>query len=133
MGLPFHDPATLPQIERAEVLLLPSDYETVPRKPSIPGRVLAHVVGEQAQKVAALWRSLPQAEQMRCHLPRYGVRFLADQFLFEAAICFECSNISIIDNGKHTWATFDGEAPAARELLTLLRSFDRSPQTGGGA
>lgn len=133
MGLPFHDPASLPEIDGVDVLLLPPDYETVPRKPAIPGRVLARLEGEQARRVAVLWRSLPQAEQMRCHLPRYGVRFLADQFLFEAAICFECNNISIIDNGKHTWATFDGEAPPARELLTLLRSFDRSPPTGGDA
>lgn len=57
MGLPIHEPVTLPKIDGVEVLLLPPDYETVPRKPSIPGRVLARLVGEQAQRVAALWRS----------------------------------------------------------------------------
>lgn len=133
MGQPLHDPATLPGIDGVDVLLLPSDYETVPRKLAIPGRALARLVGEQAQQVAALWRSLPPSDQMRCHLPRYGVRFTADQFLFEAAICFECNNISIIDNGEHSWATFDGGSPAARELLSLLRSFDVSSGAGGPA
>ncbi|MCW8138428.1 MAG: hypothetical protein KIT58_05930 [Planctomycetota bacterium] len=58
MSLPDHDPATLPQIDSVEVLLLPSDSETVPRKPPIPGRVLARFDGEQAQHGATLSWSL---------------------------------------------------------------------------
>jgi len=84
--LPYHDPSTLPKIDGVDLALLPPDYEPGSRERSIPSRILARLVGEQAQYVATLWRSFSAAEQMRCHLPRYGLRFLATQFLFEAAI-----------------------------------------------
>lgn len=125
--------ATLPDIDSVEVLRLASDYEPVPRQPSIPGRVLTRLVGEPAHRVASLWRALLEAEPMRCHLPRYGLRFHGPELALEAALCFRCNNVSIIKNGEHAWATFDGEAAAARELLSIMRSFDPSTDAGGKA
>lgn len=126
MPVPVHEFATLPDVDAAEILLVASDYEAFARLSSIPGQVLTRLVGEPARRVAALWRSLPTAEQMRCHMPRYGLRFFAAGLVLEAALCFECNNISIVENGERRWATFDGEAAMARELLSILRSSDPS-------
>lgn len=35
------------------------------------------VAGETAQQIAQLWRQLPPDEQMRCHIPPFGLRFYA--------------------------------------------------------
>jgi hypothetical protein len=114
--------STLPPIDSVEVLVISGDYEPSRRGASIPGNTVAKLTGELAQQVAQLWRSLPDGEQMRCHNPRHGLRFYCgESVLLEAAICFECNNISIIANGRHEWVAFDGQAPSSQRLLAMIR------------
>lgn len=130
MTTPTHNPATLPDTDTIEVVLLNDDYDPAHVTAAIPGRTLARLTGEPAQRAARLWRALPSAEQMRCHMPRYALRFYATGvLLLEAALCFECNNISILRKGRREWATFDGQASPAQELLALLRSHDPSQKS----
>ncbi|ARF55147.1 hypothetical protein [Streptomyces gilvosporeus] len=81
---------------------------------------------DQAQQVWGLILDLPSSEPYRCFLPGWGIRAhsTAEQ-LFEIAFCFRC-------HGARIWAsdlpaeqrhqTFDGESPAAQELLRRFRS-----------
>ena len=44
--------------------------------------------------------ALPDAEQMRCHIPKYGIHINCGGGRFHtAAICWECNNISISNSG----------------------------------
>ena len=79
------------------------------------------VEGELAQEVASLWRQLPYAEQMRCHLPPYALRFWrgADVVL-TASICWRCNNIWITEGAERKYAHFDGEADISQHLFHRL-------------
>ncbi len=80
-----------------------------------------------------LWErmvSLPQAGQMRCHNPRFGIHlnFGRGRF-YTAAICWECNNISISSSGIYSWQMFDGQSVAAKSLLADVRKY--APEADG--
>src|SRR5947209_5250192 len=52
------------------------------------------VEGATALRIAQLWRDLPPGEEARCHIPPFGLRFVADgRVVCEGSICWECNNI----------------------------------------
>lgn len=75
--------------------------------------------GAEAEHIAGLWRELQPAEQKRCHVPPFGLRFYAKgKLLCEASICWRCNNVHGRVNGHELFFEFDGSSPAARHLLT---------------
>jgi len=113
-------PSSLPRIDAVEVVSL---------RGLKPKRVIEYmaaakearrvrVVGAEAQRIAEMWRALPGAEQMRCHVPPFGLRFFAgNELICEASICWRCNNIFGQAGADEVFFEFDGSLAASRELL----------------
>jgi hypothetical protein len=97
---------------------------------AVPGDVVGTWRGENVRVALALIASLPEAEQMRCFTPSYGIRLRAETaVLAEVAFCFQCRNALVL-NAAHTpnllgWFTFDPNSPPAQQLLRLFREYAR--------
>jgi hypothetical protein len=94
---------------------------------AVPGAVVDSWDGEQVDAVLSLVTALPQAEQMRCFVPRYALRLRdAASVLAEIAFCFRCRNGAVVsfESGfvGPEWFTFDPDSPPALRLLSLLRT-----------
>jgi len=93
----------------------------------VPGEVIGRWSSDRVRVVLGLVASLPAAEQMRCFVPRYGIRLRAESLvLAEVAFCFRCRNAMVFPS-EHTpqlpkWLTFDPDSPPAQELLRLFRA-----------
>lgn len=86
------------------------------------------LVGNEAQQIAAAWRSLPEGEQARCHIPTFGLRFYAGgELILEASICWQCNNIAGKAGAESVFFVFDGEHAQSRELLAMLEQVMRKP------
>ena len=73
---------------------------------------------------------LPYAEQMRCHLPRYGLALACDgEYCWFASICWKCNNIYVSRDGVSSVQTFDGKSTAARHLLSSIRELLGDPDS----
>ena len=119
-----YDPSQLPNIDAVEVVEL---------KGILPNRVSEYmreainaptirIDGEAAQHIAHLWRQLPPGEQMRCHMPHFGLRFYAGgNLLLQASLCWDCNNIFINQGELDLYFNFNGQHPLSRELLALLK------------
>lgn len=82
------------------------------------------VVGDVAQNIARLWRQLPFAEQMRCHIPPYGFRFYQNnQLILQASVCWKCNNIHIDMDGQSLRYTFDAQHLYSQELLLIAKQI----------
>ena len=80
------------------------------------------VSSETAARIAALLCDLPPAEQMRCHIPPYGLVFYKGQIvLCRISICWQCNNITGTAGDASVWYEFDARAKPARELLKLCK------------
>jgi hypothetical protein len=94
---------------------------------AVPGAVVDSWGGEQVGAVLSLVTALPEAEQMRCFVPRYALRLRdAAAVLAEIAFCFRCRNGATVSfepgfvvPGRFT---FDPDSPPAVELLSLFRA-----------
>ena len=81
----------------------------------------------QGEEIARLWRTLPEAEQVRCHIPAYGLRFYAGRVMFqpvlllEASLCWQCNNIHLRTRGRGYYSTFDSAHPDSQRLLDILK------------
>jgi hypothetical protein len=92
---------------------------------ALPGTVIGSWSGDRVREVLGLVAALPEDEQMRCFVPRYGIRVLAGpSVLAEAAFCFRCHNglIFPLAGASPQRFTFDPDSRPARELLALLGS-----------
>jgi hypothetical protein len=103
-------------------------YPDWTRWKSVPGEVLGTSTGEQAQAVLELVAALPEAEQMRCFVPRFALRLRRGPVvLAEVAFCFRCHNALGIPSPHNpttpTWFTFDADSAPAQELLGLFRAL----------
>ncbi|MFT5684192.1 MAG: hypothetical protein ACI8RZ_005133, partial [Myxococcota bacterium] len=78
-----------------------------------------------------LWNELPEAGQMRCHVPIIGVRFnsISDP-IAEISICWQCNNMFGETEQGSFHRTFDGESDSARELLSLCKRLLSIPEKG---
>jgi hypothetical protein len=118
------DPQAVKQID---VVRVASD-DASSRWPALPGNVIGTWTGDDVRVALELVASLPEAEQMRCFNPRYGIRVRADSVvLAEVAFCFSCHNALAFPT-EHTphlpgWFTFDPDSPPALELLRLFRTW----------
>lgn len=75
-----------------------------------------------ATTVAHLWRQLPENQQMRCHFPAYGLRFVHNgRVILSASLCWACNNIYISTQEEDTVYMFDGRAPVSQQLFTYLQ------------
>lgn len=78
------------------------------------------VSSETAQEIARLWRELPYSEQMRCHIPPFGLRFYNNgSLLLQASICWQCNNIFGEAGGEKIFYKFDAEHPISQRLLNI--------------
>lgn len=125
----------LPPIDAVEIVdLRDLNLEQRDYMRDIDSAPCVRVTGDVAQTIALLWRNLPTGSWMRCHVPRVGFRFWADDTLVaQASVCWYCNNIHGQNNGQETMAAFDGNSTAAQELLTMARQvtgqpFDDRPQ-----
>jgi hypothetical protein len=121
-----YQPASLPEIDVVEIVdlkgLQPDRVNEYMRMAKNAPFTL--IEGENAQKIACLWRHLPHDEQMRCHMPPFGLRFyLGKQLLIEGSVCWECNNIFVVENDEDVAYTFDAQHPYSQELLSLLRQL----------
>ena len=119
-------PASLPPITSVEIVALKSiiairvsQYmQSACNAPSVS------IGGDDAQRIADLWRSLPPGEQARCHIPPYGLRFRdKERVVCEASICWECDNIYGEANGRQFSYEFDASHATSTMLLAELRRF----------
>jgi hypothetical protein len=95
---------------------------------SVPGDNIGTWTGEQVEVVLNLVAALPEAEQMRCFVPRFAVRLRnGPVVLAEVAFCFRCRNAMGIPSPHSpktpTWFTFDPDSEPARELLRRFQSL----------
>jgi hypothetical protein len=132
----------LPPVDEAEVVLLGEGTKTRFEDPSIADYSVvgsATLRGEDAQKVANLWRALRRGEQFSamCHAPLYGLRFRDEgKLIFETTVCWECQNYSIpLGPGGilgHAEYGFDAKSEDAKALLTFLKQRVPIPEKPSG-
>lgn len=113
-------PSSLPTISIVEVLVLKNvDIADIREAVAVPSVSLQ---GEDAQRVAALWRLLPTGKRYRCHIPPFGLRFLdGGVVICQASLCWDCNNIFGNANGNAFAYNFDAMAPVSRGLLNECR------------
>lgn len=116
-------PQSLPAITSVEVVHLRGIWPerggvTYMQAAAAAGAPMVVVQGDEAQRIAELWRSLPPGNQARCHIPPYALRFHSgDVVVCEASICWECNNIHGAAEGSDLFYEFDAKAPASQALL----------------
>ncbi len=140
----------LPDVDEIEVMALGEEDLSAPNGPervanyAIAGRTVLR--GEEAEKVATLWRGLFRARgfSAMCHKPGYALRFRQrGKLLFETTVCWECHNYTIPVGifGRIEYG-FDATRKDALSLLELLQSHvplpekpnaqaDTAPEGGG--
>lgn len=131
-GIPSQDlePSSLPPIDALEIVLLegisPNALDDIMQRAD--GNPKIQVSGPPAQDIANFWRQLPHATQMRCHLPRFGLRFYAcDEWLLEASVCWECNNVYGRQPSGKIHFGFDASSAPAVALLDLVRAHAPAP------
>jgi hypothetical protein len=119
------------QVHTIDVIAVAIDrYPDWNRWTAVPGDVVGTWAGEKVRRALELIAALPEAEQMRCFVPSYGIRLRTESsVLAEVAFCFRCHN-ALAFPGEHTpnlanWFTFDPDSAPARHLLALFRESGR--------
>lgn len=126
-------PSSLPEIDAVEIVDLRGiDANRVDEHMANAHAAPAwRVVRLEAQSIAALWRSLPAGEQMRCHVPPFGFRFIfAGKLVAEASVCWRCNNLFGTVHGRKLFFEFDSSEPPARLLLSEAVRISGIPVTG---
>lgn len=120
-----YDPSTLGRIDAVDVVALDAAAPVASvseyiRSSGVVGEI--RLTGEDAERIAALWRALPPGEQARCHIPPYGLRFwLSGRKLIEASICWQCDNVYGYAGNQAVHFGFDSKAPVSVSLLMQCR------------
>jgi hypothetical protein len=124
------DPSSLPAIDQVDVVDLRavdpnSVAQYMDRAADAPS---VRTAGVDAQRIAAPWRALSPGEQMRCHVPPFGLRFYAaGRLICEASLCWQCNNLFGREGSERVAYVFDASTAAARELLAACeRAFGRA-------
>ncbi len=118
-----YSPASLPPITSVDVVALQGVTAVVDDYMQNSGDAPSVTLyGDDAQRVADLWRSLPPGEQARCHIPPYGLRFrCGERVICQASICWECDNIFGDAEGRHVHYEFESSHPTSISLLAEMR------------
>lgn len=119
-----HSPASLPEITSVEVVslkrIVADRADLYMAAAADAPRIILD--GNDAQRIATLWRALPPGEQARCHCPPYGLRFLsANEVLCSASVCWACNNIFGEMLSEQFHYGLDGEHVLSVELLEMLQ------------
>lgn len=128
---------SLPKVDKVEILVLekmlpePTKKELLKRKHIRMNEWAIFWIensltfsNDTAQEIARLWRSLPHAQQARCHWPPYALRFFdGDQLILEGTICWTCNNIYTKSFKKEGVYTFDATHETSQQLLNLLKEL----------
>ncbi len=123
--LEHFNPASLPSITGVDLLDLRDVWPDHgnPYMLEVANTPGIAVSGEEAQRIAELWRKLPAGDQSRCHLPHFGLRFRAgDKIVCQASICWKCDNIYGDAEGRPVHFAFDSTHAIAQELLALFQA-----------
>ncbi|MGW2616200.1 hypothetical protein [Streptomyces sp. NPDC001500] len=122
---PAHEEARLLEVVRI----------TDPAGPFAAGTVRGEVVEvwaeDEVRHALALVGGLPDGERSRCFLPGWAVRVhdaVDPEPLFEIAFCFRCDGARLLGRevpAELRFQDFDGESPAAQELLRRFRACER--------
>jgi hypothetical protein len=124
---PYAVPSSLPPIDAAEVVDLaqaqPDQMDRFVAAAAAAGTRCVRVADDaEAQRIAAMFRALPPGEQMRCHIPPFGLRFFAGgRPICEASICWECNNVHGWAGEQPLFYEFDAALAPSRELLAACR------------
>jgi hypothetical protein len=108
----------LPRIDKVELLKLRvAEYGS--------GGILATktLTGQEAQKVASLWRRQTYRNILiDCHNPAFGLRFYSgEKLLVHANICWDCDNISFETPEFISTLYFEGRRKVGQQLLGVFR------------
>lgn len=119
-----YSPATLPLIDSVDIVSLRNvDANRVDEyMNNAAGAATVNVDGGQAQRIAALWRSLPPGSQSRCHTPPYGLRFRSgERVVCEASLCWECDNLFGEAEGQAIHYEFDAAHATSQALFAEIQ------------
>jgi hypothetical protein len=128
-------PDSLPEPSEVEILVLDRPTYNEDERPvfkilsyDFPIQLSKKVIGHEAKIIAQLWRDLPANDDHdRCHRPPFGLRFYdGETLLLEASLCWECSNIFMMIDGKKDAYIFNPEHETSQSLLKLLKELSNS-------
>lgn len=116
-------PSSLPPVEAVEVVDLRGIGALAVREyMTTAGVVGVTVRGAAAARIADLWRRLPPGMPARCHVPPFGLRFVAGgAVVCQGSVCWKCNNVYGDAGGDPIRYSFDAEAEVSRTLLAELR------------
>ena len=120
------NPAKLPEIDVVEVVNLcrVDVYDVSNYMQNVGNSEFIRLSGNSAQKIAELWRKLPEGMSARCHFPPYGFRFYKDEkLILQGSVCWQCNNIYGDVNGDEFAYRFNGEDQISQELLSICKSL----------
>ncbi|HVJ18787.1 MAG TPA: hypothetical protein VM686_25370 [Polyangiaceae bacterium] len=128
-----YDPSALGDVDRVDALRIDPTVRVQSIGDFVRSGLIGlpvQITGSDAQKIAELWRALRPAEQARCHIPPYGLRFWnGSAMIVECSLCWECNNAFGFVGEEPCGFTFDANALPAAALLMQLRNVF----TTGGA
>ena len=116
-------PPSLPPVEAVEVVVL-RGLDPLPVREYLAAAGVPRVTvrGAAAARIADLWRRLPPGEQARCHVPPFGLRFVAGgEVVCQASVCWTCNNLYGDAGGDSIHYSFDAGDEVSRALLAELR------------
>lgn len=116
----------LPEIEFVEVVdLIDVDVARVDQHMKFADNAPSvELTGDDARKIADLWRRMPPSVNTRCHNPPFGLRFYKDGKLYlQASLCWQCDNIYGELNSEYFFSTFDAEHKLSQELLQVCKQL----------
>lgn len=119
-----YEPSQLGDIDEIQIVdLRGKDAKRVSEYMRLPALVTVAVTGERATQISELWRALPAGEQMRCHIPPFGLRFILNRApVLEVSICWECNNVYGYEGDQPIHFEFDASATSSKELLNTLET-----------
>ena len=88
-------PSALPEIDEVEVLDLATFAVDAANSDRNTGTASSFpIAGDDAIKIADLFRNLPDGDERRCHTPPFSLRFLASGVeVGTASVCWKCNNV----------------------------------------
>jgi hypothetical protein len=86
------------------------------------------IMGEEAQRIAQLWRALKPGGGAGCFAPGYQLRFKhQDRAVLITNVCFQCCNVTLADASIHSVCGH----PSIRELKRVVMELLPYPYSKG--